>query len=93
MAITKKNLEAKIEEYLKLKAEADAAAKKADAIKAELKAIAAAEPSKTVTAGIHSVTITEAVRKSINVEEFKAAHPRLAVKFTKETPYSTVKIK
>ena len=93
MAITKKNLEAKIEEYLKLKAEADAAAKKADAIKAELKAIAAAEPSKTVTDGIHSVSITETVRKSINVEEFKAAHPKLAVKFTKETPYSTVRIK
>lgn len=93
MATTKKNLEARIEEYLKLKAEADAAAKKADAIKAELKALAAAEPAKTVTAGIHSVSITEATRKSINVEEFRAAHPRLAAKFTKETPYSTVKIR
>lgn len=93
MAVTKKNLKEKIVEYLKLKAEADALAKEADAIKAELKAFAAAEPSKTVTAGVHSVTITEAVRRSINAEEFRAAHPRLAAKFTKETPYSTVKIK
>lgn len=86
-------IESRIQEYLELKAQADAFAKQADIIKEELKRIAEATPAKTVVVGAHSITITQATRESINTKEFKEAHPRLAAKFTKVTTYSTVKIR
>ena len=88
-----KALEARIEEYLELKAQADAFTKQADIIKEELKKIAEATTAQTVVVGAHSITITQATRESINTKEFKEAHPRLAAKFTKQTTYSTVRIK
>lgn len=91
--IQEKELEAKIEQYLTLKNTLDTIAKEADKLKEELKKIAELNPAETVTAGVHSITITHATRETINAKEFKEAHPRLAAKFTKVTPYSTVKIK
>lgn len=86
-------IESRIQEYLELKAQADAFAKQADIIKEELKRIAEATPAQTVVVGAHSIVISHATRETINAKEFREAHPRLAAKFTKVTTYSTVKIK
>ena len=64
-----------------------------DALKAELKELANGTEARTYVAGDHSVSITTATRKSVDAKALAAAHPKIAAKFTKETPYDTVRIK
>ena len=91
--ITKAQAATKIEEYLNLQAVIKAATKEADALKAELKELAEGTEARTYVAGDHSVSITTATRKSVDAKALAEAHPKIAAKFTKETPYDTVRIK
>ena len=95
--ITEAEAETKIERYLELQALIKEASKEADALKAELKELAngteARTEARTYVAGDHSVSITTATRKSVDAKALAEAHPQIAAKFTKETPYDTVRIK
>ena len=91
--ITKAQAETKIERYLELQALIKEASNEADALKAELKELANGTEARTYVAGDHSVSITTATRKSVNVKALAEAHPKIAAKFTKKTPYDTVHIK
>jgi len=91
--ITKAQAETKIERYLELQALIKEASKAADALKAELKELANGTEARTYVAGDHSVSITTATRKSVDAKALAEAHPKIAAKFTKETPYDTVRIK
>lgn len=91
--ITKAQATTKIERYLELQALIKEFSKEADAIKAELKELANSSEARTYVADEHSVSITTATRKSVDAKALAEAHPKIAAKFTKETPYDTVHIK
>ncbi len=91
--ITKAQATTKIERYLELQALIKEASKEADALKAELKELANGTEARTYVAGDHSVTITTATRRSVDTKALTEAHPKIAAKFTRETPYDTVRIK
>lgn len=91
--ITKEQATTKIERYLELQALIKEASKEADALKAELKELARSTEARTYVAGEHSVSITTATRKSVDAKALAEAHPKIAAKFTKETPYDTVHIR
>ena len=86
-------LEAKINTYLELNAQFKELEEQVKALKADLAAEALGTEARALVVGSHSITVAERTRKSINVAEFTAAHPRLAAKFTKETKYDVVTIK
>lgn len=91
--ITKAQAETKIERYLELQALIKKASKEADALKAELKELANGTEARTYVAGDHSVSIITATHKNVDAKALAEAHPKIAAKFTKETPYDTVRIK
>lgn len=91
--ITKAEAETKIERYLELQALIKEASKEADALKSELKKLANSTEARTYVAGDHSVSITTTTRQSVDAKALAEAHPKIAAKFTKETTYSTVRIK
>lgn len=87
------NVDAKIEQFLALKAQIAELTKAQDAIKAELSDLAKTYDNDKLATDNHSVSVTVCQNTTIDKKALMEAHPKLAAKFLKVTSYERVNIK